>query len=153
MSSTGWRKFAGANSMMRSSSSHARFGQSCLTLLSELESSLAAGQRALLARDRLPFERLTEQQESLQQALAALVHSSDCRGSGEPVSDSPATSQLLACAARVLHLGRVQLALLRRAQRSLQMISRLAAGPQATYGPSGSSAIPARENRLRSEEA
>ena len=43
---------------------------------------------------------------------------------------------------RVLHLVRIQMALLRRAQRALKIIENLLAGPHANYAPPNRRADP-----------
>lgn len=111
-------------------------------------------QRALLARDLEGMERGTNEQIRLQQVLAMLLASAQAadggpgdrgRGSSQFISGQAISSEpkrgfdpdatLIAAAHRVLHLGRVQAALLTRAQLRLKWISYLAAGPQTTYEP------------------
>jgi hypothetical protein len=113
-----------------------------LALLRELEASLETSQKALLARDLESIEQETREQMRLQQSLAILLEnglvSEKCNGMPQTILRrvcNPDTEQLLLTAQRVLHLGWVQATLLNRAQQSLQMISRLLAGPSATYVP------------------
>lgn len=54
-------------------------------------------------------------------------------GNHAPPLDPALAAGLLAAQWRVLYLGRVQAALLTRAQRSLRMLSNLLAGPEASY--------------------
>jgi len=109
-----------------------------LLLLADLESSLRASQRALLARDLALLERLTDEQFHLQQRLALLP----VTRSGSCLDESPATavdtsmnSAVIAAHRRLLHLGRVHGALLDRAQQRLRTLARFLADPQAPYGP------------------
>ncbi len=99
-------------------------------LLSRLERSLHAGQQALLLRDLEKFEEQTALQASLSQTLAESLGGWD-----------PGEIHLHVAGARVIHLCRVQRGLLRRAQRSLRVLSNLLAGAEGTYlpGPGGAS--------------
>ena len=97
-------------------------------LLGELETSLRFSQAVLLTRDVARIEHLTEEQEGLRRRLTA----------GFPLSDSEfplvGDAAMQALLERVLHLGRVQMVLLARAQRTLQMIAHLTAEPHFEYG-------------------
>jgi len=116
--------------------------QARLAILGELESSLEASQKALLARDLEGIERETREQVRLQRALAILgapdaVPVGDrAVGGARPQAEAPQDSASGSAQTRVLHLARVQAALLARAQRSAKMIAHLLAGPEAPYGPS-----------------
>jgi len=78
-------------------------------LISQLEKSLHAGQRALLRHDLEVFEEQTALQASLSRVLV------------ESLGDwSSWENNLQAACSRVTHLCQVQLGLLRRAQRSLR---------------------------------
>jgi hypothetical protein len=122
-----------------------------LALLSELEASLRASQKALLARDAEGIEQGTREQVGLQGALARLwaqdaarpAGSDSWRRAGTPRCEPALAAALLAAQWRVLHLGRVQAGLLARAQRTLRMISNLLAGPEAVYGLPPGSSVPA----------
>jgi len=93
-------------------------------LISQLEKSLHAGQRALLRHDLEVFEEQTALQASLSRVLV------------ESLGDwSSWENNLQAACSRVTHLCQVQLGLLRRAQRSLRMLSNLLAGAEGTYLP------------------
>jgi flagellar biosynthesis/type III secretory pathway chaperone len=111
------------------------------TLLSQLETSLEASQQALLARDLPRLEQLTGEQNVLLRSLATLSTAPETSRAKTSVSEDPLllkdpfVLKVRAAAARTLHLGRVQQALLDRAQRSLRALSRLIAGPQASYRP------------------
>lgn len=98
-------------------------------LISQLERSLHAGQQALILRDVEKLEEQTALQASLSNALAESL--ADWARGGNP--PRPAYS-------RVIHLCRVQLGLLRGAQRSLRVLSNLLAGAEGTYllGPGAS---------------
>jgi hypothetical protein len=107
---------------------------SCLALLSELEASFEASQQALMKRDLARLNELTREQSALRRKFS--VFSAQDRSSTKTsLRDYPLAPGLRSAAVRVLHLGRVQLALLDRAQRSMRAFSRLLVGPQASYGP------------------
>ncbi len=91
--------------------------------LARLEDSLLTSQRALLGRDLGNFEEQTSVQTEACRMLAACLR--------HPVSDK---WDARATSFRVLHLAHVQLALLRRAQRSARMLSHLMASPESGYG-------------------
>ena len=95
-------------------------------LLGELESSLAASQRALLARDVVSLDRATREQIRLRRALEILC--------AQKIVSAP---ELRGAQQRVLHLGRVQAALLVREQRWLTVLANLVAGPEASYASVG----------------
>jgi hypothetical protein len=123
--------------------------------LQELEASLAASQQALLTRNLEAMESEIERQQRLQRTLAILWGVNDRRDSAatnqleaanqfelnenvpRPAFALPKElqrdAQLRVAIANVLHLGRVQAALLVRARQSLRMIGHLAAGAQANY--------------------
>jgi len=135
----------------------AEAAQACLALLGKLEDSLAASQRALLARNLQGIESGTREQARLVDELSALCGAgektappADLRaagGDGEAAGDGevpgknevPGESQaallcgVRAAGRRVLQSARVQAALLARAARRQKMISHLLAGPQQTY--------------------
>jgi flagellar biosynthesis/type III secretory pathway chaperone len=120
----------------------------CLALLHDLETSLQASQQALLARDLPRLEQLTREQNALRRDLVALWTAAKTLPTKTSISEDSLALELRTSAARVLHLGRIQLALLDRAQRSLRALSRLIAGPQASYGPfAGVEEIAVRRNR------
>ena len=91
-------------------------------VLARLEDSLLTSQPALLGRDLGSFEEQTSVQTELCRRLAACLR--------HLVSDKwdARTASL-----RVLYLSQVQLALLRRAQRSARMLSHLMASPESGY--------------------
>jgi len=102
-------------------------------LLAELECSLEAGQRALLSRDLGGLERATSEQIGLHRSLQALGSQNGAPQNDAAPLDPALAAGLRAAQWRVLYLGRVQAALLTRAQRSLRMLSNLLAGPGASY--------------------
>jgi hypothetical protein len=126
-----------------------------LAILQELEASLAASQQALLARNLEAMESGIERQQRLQRALAILWGMNQRGGNAamnqlktanslelnentlrQPIllpKELQGDARLQAAAANILHLARVQKALLVRAQQSLRMIGHLAAGAQANY--------------------
>jgi hypothetical protein len=109
-----------------------------VALLQELARSLHAGQQALLSRDLLSLELNTQTQHRLCQALEILwtqkaATPSSYRPGSPNGPDGALAVRLRAAQWQVLQLGRVQAALLIRAQRSLRMIVHLRAGLEATY--------------------
>jgi hypothetical protein len=116
-----------------------------LKLLDQLEASLKDGQSALLALDVAAMERHTADQCGLKRSLEILLlpEAAVSRGKAEngpdlfvlPKCAPELDAALRAAKSRVLHLTRVQAALLGRAQRFLAVLYNLTAGPGATYGP------------------
>jgi|HubBroStandDraft_2_1064218.scaffolds.fasta_scaffold28222_3 hypothetical protein len=99
-------------------------------LLAQLEASLTASQQALLSRDLPALERATCEQRLLEPQIGQL------RRAFRPVSkSSPLEIEVRVTSQRILHLARVQLALLARARRSLSALEQLLAGPGAAYAP------------------
>jgi len=97
--------------------------ESPLSVWTSLETSLQSSQRALLDRDLERLETLTAEQRRLVRVLQATV----------PGETSPVGTALRCAQLRVQSLARIQQVLLERAQRSLQVLSNLMAGPQAPY--------------------
>lgn len=116
--------------------------QAQLGLLRHLEASLGASQQAVLSRDLQRLEQLTAEQHRLRQALALALQRDPFHGTQERAPDSALTTAVRSAEERVLHLGRVQLLLLAHAQRSLQVLSHLLAGPQAPYTPDPRALVP-----------
>jgi hypothetical protein len=106
-------------------------------LLADLEASLQASQRALLARDVAGVEERTREQIRLHRSLEILWSgdAAQAQTSDRVQVDSLLDAALRAAAIRVLHLGRVQAALLTRQQRRLRIVSNLLAGSSASYAP------------------
>jgi hypothetical protein len=117
--------------------------QSSLALLYELEESLNASQRALLALDVAATENCTREQVRLRRGLEALLRNPDSAATislrenvrPELYQTSPQLDELRAAGKRVQHLARVQAALLRRSQQFLCVLANCVAGPGAGYGP------------------
>ena len=107
--------------------------QSVATLLGELESSLLASQKALLCGDVTELERGAVEQKRLREALT-LLWTSGSTATFETFSE-PNSTLLRPAQLRILHLGRVQLALLARAQQSVRILANLLAGTAGDYGP------------------
>ncbi|MGA1985060.1 MAG: hypothetical protein ABSG72_02235 [Candidatus Sulfotelmatobacter sp.] len=128
-------------------SSGTAFAEAGVALLGELESSLEASQHALLARDLAGIERHTGEQVRLRRALEILWSQNSLEGSDRvPIhpmlSVRAGAAEFGAAELRVLQLGRVQAALLRRAQRWSRMLSHVLAGPGAGYAaPAGDSTV------------
>jgi hypothetical protein len=105
--------------------------RSILPLLAQMEASLKASQQALMSRDLTAIEQGIREQTDLQKAFARLLATE-----GHPREvPGEITRELRTAAARILELGRVQVLLLRRGQRSLKMMASLLAGPASNYGP------------------
>jgi hypothetical protein len=99
-----------------------------LAVLDQLESSLRRSQLALLAHDIAGLGEATQDQWRWQRTLTHLW--------AEAARNAPADLAAAAVGAaqrRVLHLGRVQAALLTRERRWLKSLASLAAGPTAVY--------------------
>lgn len=148
------------NSILRQTLSHrnlrgreSELAAASLAILKELETSLAASQKALLAHDLEGINQGTREQVRLQRALSILWG----KGTGEDeiasteatleTQDESDSDELVIAAQRVLYLGRIQAALLARSQQTLKMISYLVAGPHATYEAPASNtiAVPTKE--------
>ncbi len=113
----------------------AGMAQASLALLRQMEDSLNASREALLARDLARLEQGTQEQIRLRRALEILwagKHNEDA-DVPETLRDPVLAENLRAAQLRVLQQGRVQAALLRRAQRWLRVLSNLQAGPEAGY--------------------
>jgi len=110
--------------------------QSCLEILFELEASLLASHRAILDRDVARLEELTQLQGRLRRLLSDVLPGIVGRIDRELPVDR---SALQMAAGRVLELGRVQLAMLRRSRRSLVILANLAAGAEAGYAAAAES--------------
>jgi hypothetical protein len=115
--------------------SPAEIAEGRLSLLKQLETSLQASQRALLSGDLAALQHENCEQLRLQRALEACWPPNGARtGEGSPKPDEFATSNSLRVAQmRILQLGRVQAAILARANRWLTTVSHLLAGPEAAY--------------------
>lgn len=117
-----------------------------LAVLGELESSLRFSQHALLTRDLTGLELATGEQKRLQRVLEVLWTRDATPRTSATISelqDSPdlvspdLTAELREVQLRVLHLGRVQAALLAREQRWLTTLANLVAGPESGYASAG----------------
>jgi len=117
--------------------------ESSLSIWTSLAASLQSSQRALLERDLERLETATAEQRRLVRALQATEPSAGMQGTQNcllPASGTaPVSTALHSAQLRVQSLARIQQSLLERAQRSLQLLSNLIAGPQAPY-----SAVPGR---------
>jgi len=108
--------------------------QAAGALLAEMERSLEASRQALLSRDVAGMELATTEQIRLRRSLEILWSPVGTHGCHAQPAD-PDLAGLRAAEWRVLYLGRVQAALLTRAQRSLRIVSNRLAGPEASYSP------------------
>jgi hypothetical protein len=99
-----------------------------LAVLRELEASLLASRRALLALDLGAIERGTREQAGLIREFDALLRPGL---SAETPERQEAFRQ---SAQRILEASRLQAALLVRAQRKLRVLANMLAGPSASYG-------------------
>ena len=105
-----------------------------LALLGELAASLQSSHQAVLTRDVAALNLATADQVRLRHALEILLKPPPDDGEHHKPRDHAFDPQVIAAAARVLHLARVQGALLRRAQQFLSVLAHFAAGPGTTYG-------------------
>jgi hypothetical protein len=130
---------ASCRSPEATSPDRAAIAQAASSLLAELERSLEAGQRALLSRDLEGLERATCEQIGLNRSLQILrprqpgESRTGVQANATSEIDCDLAASLRAAQWRVLYLGRVQAALLTRAQRSLRIVSHRLAGPGASY--------------------
>jgi hypothetical protein len=114
-----------------------------ITLLERLENSLAVSQKALLSLDVAAVELGTREQENLYRQIQVLfTHATasmpnddhaEKTQSGQPISSANWPAKLRATQTRILHLGRVQVALLSRAQRALNFVAHLKALSETIY--------------------
>lgn len=109
----------------------------CLRLLAKLEESLKDGHQALLARNVNLLERLTEEELFILRRLSKVNADGGSRDFwlGAMDENGAFATRVQAVATRVLHLGRVHLALLDRADKQLRTLSRFLAGSQSEYRP------------------
>ena len=123
----------------------------CLDGLAALEASLRFTQKALLARDLHGIAQGARDQRHFQQQLELLLFASRAaHKTTHPAWDfrhSRFLPDLNAAAHRILHLGRIQAALLERGQRSLRMLSNLLAAPSACYRPPSPDSRPLSPNQ------
>jgi len=119
----------------------ATIAQAGAALLGELEASLRLSQSALLQRDLAGLEQATREQTRLRRALEILWEwdATACKpGAGLDGRGKPESAPTLrAMQQRVLHLGRIQAALLAGEQRWFTMLANLVAGPDSGYGAAG----------------
>ena len=107
-----------------------------LQLLAELASSLEASGHALFCGDVGQLEQLTVEQALLWARILPLAEAEDKRTHNAGVQpDAGAASVLLAAQERILHLARVQQAILRRAGQRSRILSNLLAGTDSEYAP------------------
>jgi len=118
----------------------ATLAEAGISVLLELEASLIASIRAVLGHDASALEWATQDQLRLRRALEVLGAPSGNRLRTNPSAagfTSPTNMESAdafdAAQMRVLHLGRVQAALLRREQRWMNVLANLVAGPEANY--------------------
>jgi hypothetical protein len=109
-----------------------------LQLLAELASSLEASQHALLCGDVGQLEQLTVEQSLLWARILPLAEGDDKRAHNAAVEPHVGTRPaLLAAQERILHLARVQQAILRRAGQRSRILSNFLAGTDSDYAPAG----------------
>jgi DNA-binding MurR/RpiR family transcriptional regulator len=108
-----------------------QLSESYVVLLRQLAASLEFSTQAVVSGHVTRLEERTAAQRLLWQKVLALSQCSDHHSN----SDWPATAEVLAAQRRVLHLGRVQHALLQRAQQNLRAVSNQLAGLHSGYAP------------------
>jgi hypothetical protein len=107
-----------------------------LQLLADLASSLEASGHALLCGDVGQLERFTVEQALLWARILPLAEADDKRAHNAGVQPhAGARPVLLASQERILHLARVQQALLRRAGQRSRILANLLAGTDSDYEP------------------
>lgn len=120
--------------------------QAVLGLLTEMEASLEASQKAVLTSDGRMLENCTREQVRLYRALEPLLRLPAWPGTAgqkadkknvrpaEPGCPPALAAEVLAAQQRVRHGARVQAALLRRARQFRRILANFAAAQGATYG-------------------
>ena len=122
INSTLWRESMSSSSTDIEKNPTCESQSDLATVIARLEESLRISQQALLGRDLGNLEAQTSVQTGLCGTLAScLPHLLSYNWNAGAASF------------RVLHLARVQLGLLRRAQRSARMLSHLMASPGSGY--------------------
>jgi len=117
--------------------------QARIAVLGELERSLAKSQQAWFGGDVAGLEEATAEQVRLQRALTVLGRRSGGWGEGDQGAAGRVT--LRQVEERVLHLGRVQAAILKRAQRANRALACLRRGSAAGYDCRGCATGPGDE--------
>lgn len=123
INSTHWRESMSTVSTILDANPSTQAHPDVQTVISQIEESLQLSQHALLAHDLPEFEHQTAVQMKLRCVLAGCLQnriSEEC--------------DVRARCFGVLHLGRVQLSLLQRAQRSLRVFAHLLALSESGYG-------------------
>jgi hypothetical protein len=117
-----------------------------ISLMRELEASLHASRKALLALDLAGIENGNRQQVQLIRELGRLLRRSPATVPGQqpmrnrvpwPAPSTEVESELRQCCSQVLEAARLQAALLVRARAKLRVLANMLAGRSATYGPFG----------------
>lgn len=117
------------------------------SLLAELTGSLQGALASLLARDLDRLEQCTREQLRLQHTLSVLWTSAGWSLEGTrdgSVHGIQRLAELRPAVLHILHLGRVNAALLLREQRWLSLLTNLLSGPATAYGPPGLAATVSR---------
>ena len=109
-----------------------------LLLLGELATSLDASQQVLLSGNVGRLEQLTAEQAGLWARILPLAEADHQRAQSAGVqAEGGGPGALLSAEKRILHLARVQQALLRRAGQRSRILSNLIAGTDSEYEPTG----------------
>ena len=112
----------------------AEIAPASLELLHRLEESLQASQRALLSRDLALIEQSTCEQIRVRAALEMLwATKANEQASHAAEDEAEFASELRQALQRVLRDGRIQIALVNRAQRRMRTIENVLAGPGGNY--------------------
>jgi hypothetical protein len=108
-------------------------GEGWRALLQQLEASLGRSHQALVALDLAGIEQGTREQQRLCRNLAEEIwrrkNTEDARAEENPALGE----ELRRDAGKVLAAARVQAALVKRAQRKLQILANMLAGAERTY--------------------
>ncbi|MFZ0774294.1 MAG: hypothetical protein WCA49_23760 [Candidatus Sulfotelmatobacter sp.] len=102
-----------------------------LALTRDLQASLSASHKALLALDLRGIERGTSEQVGLSRKLAEDLR----RGRVSPAREKRLAEELRQSEREVWQAARLQAALLARAQCKLRVLSNMLADPSVNYGP------------------
>ena len=108
-----------------------QLSESYVSLLGQLAASVEFSTQAVVCGELTRLEERTAAQQLLWQKISALLPCFDHHAN----PDGPAAAEVLAAQWRLLHRGRVQHALLQRAQQNLRAASNQLAGPHSGYAP------------------
>ena len=106
-----------------------------LALMGELEASLHASRKALLALNLTGIELGTREQVGLLRKLEAALQRSMVPPGRQNAYAPELEDETRRCGHRILQAARLQAALLARARAKLRVVANMLAGQSVTYGP------------------